>query len=76
MHDLKLPLFLVVGLRGYYAYQEGKSRDTCPVFAEPILKTWQIPYSLFERRHTAADLAQAYRQAQAEKRAGAVLIAE
>jgi len=76
VHDLKLPLFLVVGLRGYYAYQEGKSRDTCPVFAEPILKTWQIPYSLFERRHTAADLAQAYRQAQAEKRAGAVLIAE
>src|SRR6266478_1834327 len=43
IHDLRLPLFLVVGLRGYYAYQEGKSRDTCPVFAEPILKTWQIP---------------------------------
>jgi sulfopyruvate decarboxylase TPP-binding subunit len=76
VHDLKLPLFLVVGLRSYYAHQEGKSRDTCPLFAEPIMRAWQIPYVLLDRRHTAADLAAAYRQAQAEKRAGAVLLAE
>ncbi len=37
VHDLKLPLFLVVGLRSYYAYQQGGTRDTCPVFAEPFL---------------------------------------
>jgi len=76
VHDLKLPLFLVVGLRSYYAYQQGGTRDTCPVFAEPILQTWKIPYVLLDRRHTAADLAATYRQAQVEKRAGAVLLAE
>jgi sulfopyruvate decarboxylase TPP-binding subunit len=76
VHDLGLPLFLIVGLRGYYAYQQGTTRDTCPVFAEPILRAWRLPYELFDRRHTAADLATAYRTAQAEHRAGAVLIAE
>jgi sulfopyruvate decarboxylase TPP-binding subunit len=76
VHDMKLPLFLIIGLRSYYAYQQGTTRDTCPIFAEPILKTWQIPYELFDRRHTAADLATAYRKAQAENRPGAILIAE
>ena len=76
VHDLKLPLFLIVGLRSYYAHQQGTSRDSCPVFAEPIMRAWQIPYTLFDRRHTAADLANAYRKAQAESRAGAILLAE
>ena len=76
VHDMKLPLFLIIGLRSYYAHHQGATRDTCPVFAEPILRTWQIPYELFERRHTARDLAAVYRKAQAETRAGAVLIAE
>jgi len=76
VHDLKLPLFLVVGVRSYYAHQQGKSRDTCPIFTEPILKAWQVPYVLLDHQSAAADLAKAYRQAQAEKRAGAVLIAE
>jgi sulfopyruvate decarboxylase TPP-binding subunit len=76
VHDLKLPLFLIIGLRSYYAFQEGKTRDTCPVFAEPIVRAWQIPYVLLERQSEAADLAAAYRQAQAERRAGAVFIAE
>jgi sulfopyruvate decarboxylase subunit alpha len=76
VHDLKLPLFLVVGLRSYYAYQQGATRDTCPVFAEPILSAWRIPYTLLDRGHSASDLAAAYRQAQAEKRAGAVFLAE
>jgi sulfopyruvate decarboxylase TPP-binding subunit len=76
VHDLKLPVFFVVGVRSYYAHQQGASADTCPVFAEPIMRAWQVPYMLLDRRHTAADLAAAYRQAQAEQRAGAVLIAE
>jgi sulfopyruvate decarboxylase subunit alpha len=76
IHDMKLPLFFLVGLRSYYAFQQGQTRDTCPVFAEPILKAWQIPYVLLDRTHTATDLVAAYRKAQAENRAGAVLIAE
>ena len=76
IHDMKLPLFFVVGVRSYYLHQQGATTDTCPVFAEPIMKAWQIPYVVLDRTNTAADLADAYRQAQAENRAGAVLIAE
>jgi sulfopyruvate decarboxylase TPP-binding subunit len=76
LHDMKLPLFFVVGVRSWYAHQQGTTADTCPVFTEPILRAWQIPYVLLDKRHTAADLAAVYRQAQAENRAGAVLLAE
>jgi sulfopyruvate decarboxylase TPP-binding subunit len=76
VHDLKLPLFLLVGVRSWYEHQQGKGTDSCPVFTEPILKAWQIPYVLLDRRHTAADLAEAYRKAREEGRAGAVLLAE
>jgi sulfopyruvate decarboxylase TPP-binding subunit len=76
VHDLKLPLFLVVGVRNYYAHQQKATADTCPVFTEPVMKTWKIPYVVIDRSHTAADLAAAYRQAQAGSRAGAVLLAE
>ncbi len=76
VHDLKLPIFLVVGVRSYYAHRQGKTADSCPVFTEPILRAWQIPYVVLEERHSAADLAAAYRQAQAENRVGAVLLAE
>jgi sulfopyruvate decarboxylase TPP-binding subunit len=76
LHDMRLPLFLVVGVRSYYAHQQGPTADTCPVFTEPILRAWQIPYVLLDQHSTASDLANAYRQAQTEQRAGAVLIAE
>jgi sulfopyruvate decarboxylase subunit alpha len=76
LFDMKLPLFFVVGVRSYYAHQQGTTADTCPVFTEPILRAWQVPYVVLDQRHTADDLAAALRQAQVEKRAGAVLIAE
>jgi sulfopyruvate decarboxylase TPP-binding subunit len=76
VHDLKLPLFFVIGVRSYYAHQQGASADSCPVFTEPILQAWKLPYTILDKRHTASDLAASYRQAQAERRAGAVLLAE
>lgn len=76
VHDLKLPIFLIVGVRSYYAHRQGASGDSCPVFTEPILQAWQVPYVIFEERHTVQDLADAYRQAQAEGRPAAVLLAE
>jgi len=76
VHDLKVPVFLIVGLRSWYAQQRGASIDTCPRFAEPILRAWQVPFVFLDNHNTAADLAAAYRQAQAEDRAGAVLLAE
>src|SRR5205085_10422989 len=55
VHDLKLPLFLIIGLRSYYLHQQGKGFDTCPVFAEPILNTWKIPCTLFGEKQTGED---------------------
>ncbi|HJZ89429.1 MAG TPA: hypothetical protein VKE40_01060 [Gemmataceae bacterium] len=46
VHDLKLPLKLIVGVRSYQASAAGKSADSCPVFTEPYLKAWQLPYTL------------------------------
>lgn len=76
VHDLKLPLFLVVGVRSWYAHQERATADSCPVFTEPILRAWRLPFVLLTRDHNASDLAEAYRQAREEGRSGAVLIAE
>lgn len=76
IYDLKLPLFFIVGVRSYYAHQQGVTADSCPVFTEPIMRAWNVPYVLLDRGHTAADLAAAYRQTRDENRAGAVLIAE
>jgi sulfopyruvate decarboxylase subunit alpha len=76
LFDLNLPLFMVIGVRSYYAHQRKTTADTCPVFTEPILRAWQIPYDVLDKTNTAADVAVAYLKAQAEKRAGAVLIAE
>jgi sulfopyruvate decarboxylase TPP-binding subunit len=76
VHDLKLPLFFGIGVRSYYAHQQGTSADTCPIFTEPIVQAWKLPYTILDKQNTAADLAAAYCRAQAENRAGAVLLAE
>ena len=76
IHDLKLPLFFLIGVRSYHARRQGKGGDTCPVFTEPIMQAWRLPYVLLDERHGPDDLATAYRQARAENRAGAALLAE
>jgi sulfopyruvate decarboxylase TPP-binding subunit len=76
IYDLKLPLFFLIGVRSYYAHQQGATADTCPMFTEPILQAWGLSYVVLERRHSPADLAAAYRDAQAHRRAGAALLAE
>jgi sulfopyruvate decarboxylase TPP-binding subunit len=76
VHDLKLPLFMVIGLRGYYARQKPGAVDTCPRFTEPILQAWQLPYRLLDNTNSVADLAAACTEVQRTGRAGAVVIAE
>ncbi len=76
VHDLKLPLFLVVGVRSWVAHCQGTSTDSCPVFTEPFLQAWRIPYTVLGPGDTADDLAAAYRHARAGGKAGAVLLPE
>jgi sulfopyruvate decarboxylase subunit alpha len=76
IHDLKVPLPLLIGLRGYHAHREGRSSDTCPVFTEPILQAWRLPYTLLERGYTVERLEQSLRQILDSGKAGAVVLAE
>ena len=76
LHDLHLPLFFVIGVRSYLAHKRGASSDSCPVYTEPIVRAWHLPYVVLDENHTATDLAAAYRQAETKKQAFAVLLAE
>ena len=46
VHDLNLPLKLIVGVRSYRAFLDGKTADNCPAFTEPVLRAWQVPYTV------------------------------
>ena len=77
VHDLKIPLFFLIGVRSWYAHRASRGTDTCPVFVEPVLRAWQIPFSTLDpKRDTPADLAAAYTAARQAGRAAAVLLAE
>ena len=76
IHDLKLPLVFVVGLRGYHAYRDGRSSDTCPKFTEPILNAWGLPHIILEREFSAESFEQHLRQFLSQRTAGAVVLAE
>jgi sulfopyruvate decarboxylase TPP-binding subunit len=76
VHDLHLPLFLVVGVRNLLAHRRGTSRDSCPVFTEPFLQAWRMPYTVLDPSATADDLAAAYVAARKSGQAAAVLLPE
>src|SRR3954454_13798515 len=48
IYDMRLPLFMVVGVRSYRAHKISTTADTCPLFTEPYMKAWQIPYQVFD----------------------------
>lgn len=77
VHDLGLPLRLIIGVRSWQAVKAGRSQDNCPLFTEPILTAWQIPYTLINPvEQPFTDFADALRCLMASGRAGALLLAE
>ena len=62
VHDLQLPLVFVIGLRGYHAYRDGRTSDTCPKFTEPILAAWNLPHVILARDFAADQLEHQLRQ--------------
>lgn len=76
VHDLGLPLFLVVGVRSWQAHRRGVGSDTCPVFAEAVVSAWRLPYRWLTESSDVEELADAYRQARQDRRAFAVLLPE
>jgi sulfopyruvate decarboxylase TPP-binding subunit len=75
VHDLRLPLKLLVGVRSYVAYSKGQSKDNCPAFTEPVLNAWRIPYTLVMSDDAPA-FGTAVRELAAATEARAVLLAE
>lgn len=43
VHDLGLPLKMIVGVRGWLAKQAGAGKDNCAHFTEPVAAAWDIP---------------------------------
>ncbi len=77
VHDLKIPLPLIVGVRSYTAFVQGRSADTCPQFTEPIVRAWNVPYIWIDpTRDTAPMLLDTLRRFQSERTVGVVLWAE
>lgn len=75
VHDLKLSLKLIVGVRSYQAFLEGKSKDNCPTFTEPILRAWQISFTLVTHPDDA-NFAAAVQQLAASADAASLLLGE
>lgn len=75
VHDLALPIFMIVGYRGYYGGIAGR-KDTAATFLEPIVQAWGLPYKLLTNESKLDELMSFYRDTQAQAKAAAVLIAE
>ena len=54
-HDLKLPLKLIIGVRGARAALAGKTADNCPHFAAKLAAAWELPHTLFDPADATAD---------------------
>jgi phosphonopyruvate decarboxylase len=76
IHDLRMPIFLLVGLRSYNAYRQGRSLDSAPRFAESIVQAWRIPYSILEDSSQTDDMAEIYTRAEKEQTPHVVFLAE
>ena len=75
-HDLKLPLKLLVGVRGWRAHLAGKTADNCPTFAEPVVRAWNLPVEWFDPFTAEADCRQAFARLADGDSAAALLWAE
>lgn len=75
VHDMNLPLKIVIGVRSWRAQQESRSRDNCPTFTEPIVRAWNLPYTWFNP-FTSAVCDTAFRNLAATPNAHAILWGE
>jgi len=77
VHDLGLPLILIVGVRSQIAFEKGKSTDNCPAFIGPIVDAWKLPRAVLDPNSDGpGELIAAIRTFQRDNCAGVILIAE
>ncbi len=75
LHDYKLPLFAFVGYRSYLN-DSTLPGDTARVFAEPLLKAWNIDYRLIDEPAKRDLILQHHAACREARRPGVALIAE
>lgn len=71
--DLKLPLLLIIGYRGFR--KDGPMKDSAGIYLEPVLKAFGIPYYVIEEGRHLPLISQAFRESQEASRTVAILIA-
>lgn len=77
VHDLKLPLLMIVGIRNFNACQAGKSNDNCPEFTAAIVQAWKLPSVLLDPNQAGEEeLVKALRDCQTAGQAEVLLISE
>lgn len=77
VHDLKLPLKMIVGVRSWRAKQAGTSGDNCPTFAIPMVQALGLPFEMFDpAERDAAALGDALKRMVAHDGATVLLWAE
>jgi len=75
VYDLGLPIFTIVGYRGYYGGIAGR-KDTAATFLEPIVSAWNLPQKLLTKESKLDELATFYREMQQQGKPAVALIAE
>lgn len=58
LFDLGLPLPILIGVRSARAWREGRTRDNCAAFTEPILNAWGVPYTWATEEDPASQVLQ------------------
>lgn len=48
VHDMKLPLKLLVGVRSWRAMTTATTGDNCPTYAERLVAAWDLPFAWFD----------------------------
>lgn len=66
----KFPLLMIVGYRGW----DSEGKDLAAVYIEPVLKAYDIPYTILEGDGSMDRLVKAHQQAHQESRAVAALL--
>jgi sulfopyruvate decarboxylase TPP-binding subunit len=73
--DLRLPLLLLIGYRGYTG-RGGQPSDSAARFLEPVLDAWGIPHSIVDSEDAISTIGTAYKRAQETSHPVAVLIGQ
>jgi sulfopyruvate decarboxylase TPP-binding subunit len=73
VHDLKLPIFAVIGIRNW---TDPTSTDSARRFAEPIVSAWGIDFRWVVRDTDLPQLEEWYAECRREAKPGLVLLAE